>query len=199
MDIVGNEKLSELDGYKDPELIGAINECNLYVQSEAFINLIDTETLQPTFLQRDCSALETVMDYVNKESIPRDALYDQIYKLSNFMNEERPKKGSKLWESLNLAVSILEKILIENSFCKICVCKKDFTLYNYTKLGQLAKLDICKNTKWYLTDEYMLGTKPICIIFHPLNCNWVHLSKNELDEHFIVGIPEELKKCNIFV
>lgn len=70
------------------EINEAINECELYVQAEARISLVDTDQKgNICFSERDASAIKRLLTYIKEESIPKAVVEEKIGELEEILNK----------------------------------------------------------------------------------------------------------------
>lgn len=122
-----DDQLEDMEKYKDIDLIKAINECNTYVQADAKITITESVGDKNINIVRGTGPLHLVMDFVNEEAIPREALIESMYKLNKYMSSiEAPDLKSKEGECVGFAINLLYDLLSKNTLFVPYRCIKTF-------------------------------------------------------------------------
>lgn len=180
---VTDEELTKLDNYKSLELIKAINECNMYVQNGAVTTMMDFDSNGKLHIaQRNSSSLYRVMEYVNNESIPRDALLAVIHNLYVYVSSNGYAPETKTFNEVSFAIGILQGILNNTTQFAIYICKKPFTPKSdfNIKVNLVEKGDVI-----YLVEkaEYLLDGDTRATIytgFNTMSGTYIYLYEDEL-------------------
>ena len=182
--LLNDEELSELDLYKNVELIKAINECNTYVQNGAITVMLDTDKNNKVHcVTRDVHALYEVMHYVNECSIPREALIAVIFNLFQFARDQQYKVDSNEFKRISFTVNILQQLLYDNTSFQIYSCKKKFVpSLDLNEKGVVVK----RGNILYLLDRNAYRDKrdghifETNVLFDVVEGNWIYALDSEM-------------------
>ena len=178
MKIASDDELDRLDKYKDVTLIKAISECNSYLQTSSFITMMDFNQKKFQSITRDTSALFHVMEYVNEESISREALIEKIYELACYCKEHDIDAKSEEGKSIYFAMNLLIDILKSNTLFEIYICSKDFKA-KLVDINNEQQIEVYKDETLFLTNHWIKEDKSALDIFFNVDQGvWIYIENN---------------------
>lgn len=173
-----DDQLDNIDRYKDIDLIKAINECNTYVQADTKITITENVGDKNINIVRGTGPLHLVMDFVNEEAIPREALIESMYKLNMYMSDSNaPDPTSTEGECIGFAINLLYDLLSKNTLFIPYRCVKTFR----PKASDTDN-NVEKDDSLSLTNKYVSAMNvPMNVLFNFNLGEWIYITDDEMD------------------
>ena len=180
--LADDQDLNNLEDYKDADLVKAIAECNLYIQSGAKIVIPDPKNKRQ--IVADTTALEVVMDYVNHDTVSREALLEKLFQLfQTILNNENSFLTKQDLETIGFGMNLLQSILTENTLFVPYISKSTFEVNNIFSSGKIEEHDTLG-----LIHKIILEDQKLFVVFD-FNCGeWFHLTEQQMSNlHEVEG------------